>query len=118
MMGHKETMTVATEEKGGGTLRRMVLVLAAAALIAAIMVALASPAFAQAQVVKERDPGSSNSTLVTTPSGKVNLIGTGLAPGQGPDGGGANVDKDAQFGPLSGHTVTTPSDHLNGTFHS
>jgi hypothetical protein len=45
-MGHKETMTVATEEKGGGTLRRMILVLAAATLMAAMMVAQTSPAFA------------------------------------------------------------------------
>ena len=45
-MGHKETMTVATEEKGGGTLRRMILVLAAAALMAVMMVLSAMPAMA------------------------------------------------------------------------
>ena len=118
MMGHKETMMVAEEEKGGGTLRRMILVLAAAALMAAMMVALASPAFAQAQVLKERG-GGSNLTGVETPSGKFNLSGHFLPSGpQGSDGGGANVDHDAQFGPLSGQKVTTPSGNSNATFHS
>ena len=120
MMGHKEatTMTVA-EERVGGTLRRMFLVLAAAALMAAMLVALASPAFAQAQVLKERGPGGSNLTGVETPSGKFNLSGHFLPSGpQGSDGGGANVDHDAQFGPLSGQKVTTPSGNSNGTFHS
>ncbi len=100
-------------------LRRMILVLAAAALMAAMLVALASPAFAQAQVAKERNPGGSNFTIVETPSGKLNLSGHFLPSGpQGSDGGGANVDKDAQFGSLSGQAVTTPSGNSNGNFHS
>ena len=47
MMGQKETMTAATEEKRGGTLRRMILVLAAAALMAAMMALSAMPAVAE-----------------------------------------------------------------------
>ena len=47
MMGQKETMTVATEERGGGTLRRMILALLVAALMGAMMVVSAMPAMAK-----------------------------------------------------------------------
>ena len=55
-MGPKETMTVATEERGGGTLRRMILVLAAAALMAAMMAVSAMPAMAKNTIQQGQDP--------------------------------------------------------------
>ena len=94
---------------------RTLLVLAVAALIAAMMVVIASPAFAKVDHLKLRTDLTHLNGAVT-PSEKVNLsVHTQPEERQGGDGGGAER-RDATIG-APGTVVETPSENLNGNFH-
>jgi hypothetical protein len=118
-MGQQQMMTVAVQEKGGGAIwmKRMILVLAVAALMAAMLLAMASPAFAKVRPI-EASSGDTTFKGLETPSGKINLSIHTHPPGpQGGGGGGAVRDSDALFDGLDGKAVETPSENGNGNYH-
>jgi hypothetical protein len=109
-------------------MRRIMLVLTAALVMAAMMVAMAIPAFAQATRTSfegtfKGEPCAGD--VVFTPSGNINVKCQIKSPGGnegGSGGGGATVEEGTGFisgQPVDVHTVITPSGNgtLQGHFH-
>ena len=119
-------MKVAGE--GGSALRRIISVIVVVALMAAMMVAMAAPAFAQAQHFEQQLDIRGNAADcqgVATPSGRGNAKCSIKEPGNnegGSGGGGANVNPEEVFIFPTGvdpdaHLVQTPSGNQNLVGH-